>query len=618
VVVNDGANGLVAVWADNRSGNSDIYAVRYNLFGQLVSGWPANGLALCTASGDQTDPVIASDSHGGAFVAWRDRRCGTRCVEVYLQHVTVNGVIPISWPANGLLVGSLSDPTQDGPAITADGTGGVMVAWAQGSIQIPALPELRALRVAPTGVLAAGWSAGGIVLCDAVYHPNPVVTSDLFGGGIVAWQHLRPNGTDFDLYAAHALLNGLVDPDWPACGLALCALAGDQTHPDIVSDGVEGAIVAWEDARDGTTRDIYAQRVGYDGTLAPGWPASGLAVCTDPADQHRPRLTGDRQNGAYVAWEDDRNPADSTDIYAAHVTFDGTSDPQWPDNGFAVCTALDLQTEPRLTSDNAGGTVVTWEDWRAHSFPDVYAVRVTSIGTRDPNWPSNGLALCNAGGAQSAPAIVSSGVGGAIVVWQDDRGIDDDVYGQQVTRDGSVPTLVSLISADAATDHVRLSWMLSHDDAAELTVYRSSGSGWASMGSPVREGAGRVAFEDRAVVPGSHLGYRLGVRSSDAEWFGGEVWIDVPRSPTFVLDGVKPNPVVRSASVRFSLPDASPARLELIDPAGRRVFAREVGTLGAGSHVIPFEVTPAPAPGVYLLRLTSSALSRSIRVVVAR
>ena len=51
-------------------------------------------------------------------------------------------------------------------------------------------------------------------------------------------------------------------------------------------------------------------------------------------------------------------------------------------------------------------------------------------------------------------------------------------------------------------------------------------------------------------------------------------------------------------SVAFSLPDASPAELELVDVAGRRVFQRDVGNLGAGFHVLPIDHANLPA-GMY-------------------
>lgn len=83
----------------------------------------------------------------------------------------------------------------------------------------------------------------------------------------------------------------------------------------------------------------------------------------------------------------------------------------------------------------------------------------------------------------------------------------------------------------------------------------------------------------------------------------------------FALRGVEPNPVVAGdVTVSFSLPDASPARLTLFDPRGRRVAAREVGMLGAGDHRLKW--TDGLAAGVYWIRLEQGARRATVRIAV--
>jgi hypothetical protein len=65
--------------------------------------------------------------------------------------------------------------------------------------------------------------------------------------------------------------------------------------------------------------------------------------------------------------------------------------------------------------------------------------------------------------------------------------------------------------------------------------------------------------------------------------------------------------------VRFSLPSAAPARLELLDVAGRRIVSHEVGV---GQHTLDLGVGQRLAPGLYLVRLTQGANTRTTRVAV--
>ncbi len=83
------------------------------------------------------------------------------------------------------------------------------------------------------------------------------------------------------------------------------------------------------------------------------------------------------------------------------------------------------------------------------------------------------------------------------------------------------------------------------------------------------------------------------------------------------LAGAVPNPARAAAlTLRFSLPDASPARLELLDVAGRRVALREVGGLGAGEHAVRLETRRPLRPGVHFARLTRDGRSLVTRVCV--
>jgi len=82
------------------------------------------------------------------------------------------------------------------------------------------------------------------------------------------------------------------------------------------------------------------------------------------------------------------------------------------------------------------------------------------------------------------------------------------------------------------------------------------------------------------------------------------------------LAGVWPNPSRTGFAITLSLADASPARIELLDLAGRRLFARDLAGLGPGRHVVGLDEARALPAGVYLLRLWQAGQTRSRRAVV--
>jgi hypothetical protein len=181
---------------------------------------------------------------------------------------------------------------------------------------------------------------------------------------------------------------------------------------------------------------------------------------------------------------------------------------------------------------------------------------------------------------------------------------DDEV---QTIFDGgfSNPTAteIALISTDLEPQRVHLVWH-STDRAATATVYRAEpGASWQSVGTVSADGTGRIEFVDTEVRSGARYGYRLGVRDGTSEFAAGEVWLTVPVALELALQGPHPNPARGDLWVSFSLPNADPATLDLLDVGGRRVATVDAGALGAGTHRLRLGDTADLAPGLYMVRL---------------
>ena len=85
----------------------------------------------------------------------------------------------------------------------------------------------------------------------------------------------------------------------------------------------------------------------------------------------------------------------------------------------------------------------------------------------------------------------------------------------------------------------------------------------------------------------------------------------------FSLQGVRPNPSRSDrANVWFTLATEAPARLELLDVSGRMIAVRELGSLGAGTHMVDLAEGHRLARGLYLVRLTQGTNVRVSRAAV--
>lgn len=467
-LVSDGAGGAIITWADARAGNFDIYAHHVLASGTVDPAWPVDGLAICTAAGDQVWSELTSDGAGGAIITWTDPRSGNR--DIYAQRVLVSGIVDPAWPANGRALCTATDD-QDLPMIISDGAGGAIATWVD---LRTGEQDIYAQRVLASGVVDPGWPVDGRAVCTAVNPQlNPKIVSDGAGGAVVSWDDGR-NGIDYDIYAQHIQASGAVDPGWPVDGLALCTAVGDQEGQSVVSDGMGGAIVAWIDERVLISSDIYAQHVLPSGVVDPIWPTDGAAVCTAGGFQRYPEIISDGAAGAIICWADYRGP-EAPDTYAQHILANGTPDPAWPVDGVAVCTAVDTQLFPQLVSDGAGGAILTWYDWRQGGGErDIYAHHVLSTGTVDPGWPLDGLAVSIAPAGQWVPRLVSDGMNGAIITWYDSRlsPTTTDIFAQRVARFGYLGSPAGGIVGvdDVPNDQggkVKVSWSASYLDLAQ-------------------------------------------------------------------------------------------------------------------------------------------------------
>jgi hypothetical protein len=367
--VSDGARGVIVTWVEYRNGSGDIYAQRISADGTVQ--WPANGVALCTAAGNQWNPTIVSDggapgeAGSGAIVTWQDQRSGT--YDIYAQRISSAGAV--QWTANGVALCTAAG-WQGSLAITSDGGApggagaGAIVTWDD---YRNSNYDIYAQKIASTGTVQ--WTVNGVALCTATggqYYP--AIVTDGAGGAVVSWFDQRSG--NYDVYAQRILTGGAVN--WAANGVALCTDAGEQYYPTIVADGAGGAIVAWFDQRSGNY-DIYAQKIAANGTVP--WTANGVALCTATGTQWYPAIVPDGVGGAIVTWTDSRGA--TCDIYAQRISAGGAA--QWTVNGATLCTATGWQELGTTVSDGAGGAIATWVDGRSDNF-DIYAQRVLASG----------------------------------------------------------------------------------------------------------------------------------------------------------------------------------------------------------------------------------------------
>jgi hypothetical protein len=410
-IISDGSGGAIITWDDYRNGDDDIYTQRIDSNGNPL--WTLNGVAVATSAGGQFSPQIISDSSGGAIITWGDYRSGANG-DIYAQRVDSSGT-PL-WTTNGVAV-STSTNEQGLPQITSDNSGGAIITWQDSR---NGNDDIYAQRIDSSGTPL--WTLNGVAISTSTGSQDyPQIISDNSGGAIIAWQDSRSG--IYDIYAQRVDSSGT--PLWTTNGVAVSTSTDNQYLPQLVSDSSGGAIITWYDHRNGNY-DIYAQRIDSSGT--PLWTLNGVAISTSTGSQDYPQIISDNSGGAIIAWQDERNG--NYDIYAQRVDSSGT--PLWTTNGVAVAAFVGMQVAPQIISDGSDGTIITWQDNR-NGNRDVYVQRIDSSGT--PLWTTNGIAVSTFNNIQDYPQIISDGSDGTIITWHDFRNGNDDIYAQKISLD---------------------------------------------------------------------------------------------------------------------------------------------------------------------------------------
>jgi type VII secretion-associated serine protease mycosin len=311
-----GREHVVAVWADDRSGDSDIYAARLL---PPPGGWsPAqqvNDDALgALGAAPQEYPAVAVDSQGTVYVVWEDLRNGPTQPELRWAKQPDGGIWSPSQP-----VGPSGPKDQRAPALTVDKWDNVHLVWEN---HAPTESDIRwAILPSGTGTWQGFLLVNQPQATDVPAPLHPDVGVDARGTVYAVWQDFRNGEDDPDIYGARLL----VDEDhWGPDRRVNHDPPGNVQREPALAVAADGAAFAvWTDER-----NTMAPDPNPDIFMATYLPQVGLwdgdtRVNDDPPDhpavQDHSDIAVDGQGNRYVIWVDHRLPDTAPDIFSAFL-----------------------------------------------------------------------------------------------------------------------------------------------------------------------------------------------------------------------------------------------------------------------------------------------------------
>ncbi|MEN6444679.1 MAG: FlgD immunoglobulin-like domain containing protein [Candidatus Cloacimonas sp.] len=352
----DGQGGFVIAYTHTYADNDDLYAKRFNASGTMA--W-TNPLIISNAEGSQAEIKMASLNDGEFVFTWQDKRNAN--TDIYAQKINLAG--NLLW-GNYIVVYSDQDTLlipQQNPRIVKTSDNGVIIIWEDYRLDNQN-PDLFAQKLSSAGIKQ--WDEEGIALCTAEFaQTGPRLAADNNGGCFVVWDDLRNgNAPNDDIYAQHLSSTGVAL--WQANGKPICT-APNQQNGSLIKVSNNDVFINWMDARNGSV-GIYYQALTYDGTIllaANGvevfWGLSG----DTPIDNY---LILKRSSDVVIIWQDTRFANDGYRIFFQFLNPDGSVDLE-PNGHPVTASVGGHQLTPAAVVTPDDQVAIIWEDTRGEN-----------------------------------------------------------------------------------------------------------------------------------------------------------------------------------------------------------------------------------------------------------
>jgi len=626
-VAMDNAGNFVVVWTDILNEGWDIYAQRYAADGTPIGNkFKVNGNV--GSASQWAHPGVTMDNAGDFVIVWHNEH--SEDSDIYAQRYTSAGT-PIG--SNVKVNDDTISARQEYPNVVMGGNGNFIVVWVdERNENLDIYAQRYTLNGSPIG--------NNFQVNDdkGTWQVRPAVAVNAVGNFVVVWQDERDNFKRyiyFQRYAADGTpigSNFKVNDDQDR---------ERQGYPAVVVDAAGNFVVVWTDSRIGD-RNIYAQRYAADGLPIGSnfqvnddsgsvWTASPAAVAMDNAGNF------------VVVWTDDRNG--NLDIYAQLYAADGT--PIGTNFKVNDDPASAWQGYPAVAMDSAGNFVVVWEDDRDSWKGDIYAQRYAASGT--PIGKNFKINDDQGRARQGYPAVAVDATGNFVVVWYDERNRNGDIYSQRYAADGT-PIGKNFKINDDQGSAGQGNPAVSVNDAGNVIVVWED---WRNGNSDIyaqRYSADGTPLGNNFIVTKNR--YNSQIQPDIILWNGRiytvwasnhvirngyDIWANVldwndpytsiaEDSPaalnTYYLAPNYPNPFNPGTTIRYHLPRASRVMLQVYNPLGQVVRTLVEAQQPAGRYTVQWDGRDTsgrqlPA-GVYFYRLKAGQFEQVRKMVLVR
>ncbi|MFQ6606775.1 MAG: T9SS type A sorting domain-containing protein [Fidelibacterota bacterium] len=456
----------IFVWSDTRYGSRNVFAQKVNKSGLLL--WGTEGKAVTDLPGRQEDPVAIEDGAGGAFIAWVDYRFDEEG-DIFLQHIDADGnpLLPLEGQELCQIPGR-----QIAINMCTDSLGGVFVTWQDKRNGLD--EDIYGVHISSDHVLSPGVGGSPIISLNGNQGPKSIEYTGNQQAQLV-WADTRDGEADVYLQRLNTDMSLVFDSTglpvanepyiettprttfmhgdtslvvWQEgealsqvryqlfnssgavfpMGRSVTNQLTEQTGPRVKRDRMGNVFIVWTDYRSNSLDgDAYLQKITANGALA--WDSSGIAVDNSGLKNVNTRFVSDGGGGVWLFYEQGVFP--DVDIRGQH--YDAAGNPVFGGGGIAVSQASEYQFAPIASGDDEGGAYVVFADQQSGSIA-LRVQRITASGTIA--FPDDGLlGLAGLDGDVDYTHGWTVTNGSVLVDWLDSRS-GKTLYANPVTVEG--------------------------------------------------------------------------------------------------------------------------------------------------------------------------------------
>jgi hypothetical protein len=367
----------IAVWQQQDGPHRNVWANTY----VVGSGWGTAQQLQTQNASDESDPEIAADGHGHAYVVWTQSD-GTRS-DVWYNRYTVGS----GW-GSATQLSSLNQGIENAaPAVAVNAAGDAVFAWVNNTNQDYSVWASYMPASAAPGTAVRIESAIGST-------GDVKVVMDSAGNATALWVNFDNANNTGDLWA-----NRCIAGTWQAGSIIENSLQSVSEYA-VAAASANEVIAVWTQQISNSSQGVYTSRYH----IGLGWSAAATLATTTDSSAYYPQVAADGDGNAMIIW----GQYDSS-VFQSYSRY-YTAGVSW-----ASAVPMGATNVPDIALDASGNALAVWYAEVSQSSRAIKASRYTVAN----GWGSTATLTPSATAYAQYSKFAIDEFGNAMAVWVD-------------------------------------------------------------------------------------------------------------------------------------------------------------------------------------------------------